>query len=267
MDIEQLNKSQIILLVLLVSFVTSIATGIVTVSLMEQAPPALTQTVNRVVERTVEKVVPASQTGAAVTTETTVVVKEADLIVESVKKISPSLVKLHTKSAEPGFLGLGVVISSEGDIVTDSATVGDIKNIIVELSQGSRVNAVFVSRDDVSGTSIFKAESTTSDAVTVQFTPALLALDTPPLGQTIVVLSGKSIPRIADGLVTAHIPQSEGKKPVIDTNVSADFVMGGSPLVNTDGSLVGVSTSISRASSPGAFVPSAVLVRESTPAQ
>ena len=51
MDMEELSKSQIILLTLLVSFVTSIATGIVTVSLMNQAPPAIAQTVNRIIER------------------------------------------------------------------------------------------------------------------------------------------------------------------------------------------------------------------------
>ena len=58
MDIEQLNKFQIVLLTLLVSFITSIATGIVTVALMEQAPPVIPQTINRIVERTIERTVP-----------------------------------------------------------------------------------------------------------------------------------------------------------------------------------------------------------------
>jgi hypothetical protein len=44
MDIEELSKSQLIMLALLLSFVTSMATGIVTFSLMDQAPPAIAQT-------------------------------------------------------------------------------------------------------------------------------------------------------------------------------------------------------------------------------
>ena len=86
MDIEELTTSQIILLALLVSFVTSIATGIVTVSLLAQAPPAVTQTVNRIVEHTVETVVPKDSGGTQVVKETTVVVKEDDLVTDSVSK-------------------------------------------------------------------------------------------------------------------------------------------------------------------------------------
>lgn len=50
---EELSKSQLVLLVLLVSFVTSIATAVVTVALVDQAPKPLTQTIQRVVERVV----------------------------------------------------------------------------------------------------------------------------------------------------------------------------------------------------------------------
>ena len=61
MNIEELNKTQIILLTLLISFITSIATGIVTVSLMNQAPKVVTDTVHKVIEKTVERVVPGEQ--------------------------------------------------------------------------------------------------------------------------------------------------------------------------------------------------------------
>jgi hypothetical protein len=63
MDIEELSKAQLILLTILVNFITSVATGILTVSLLDQAPSVVTQTINRVVDHTVEtvtKVVPSS---------------------------------------------------------------------------------------------------------------------------------------------------------------------------------------------------------------
>ena len=63
---EQLTKQQIVLVTLLVGFVTSITTGIVTVSLMNQSPKGVSQTITQVVERTIERV--ASSAGAASTT-------------------------------------------------------------------------------------------------------------------------------------------------------------------------------------------------------
>lgn len=59
MDIEDLNKTQLLLLTLLVNFVTSIATGVLTVALLTDSSPTVTQTVNRIVERTVETVADA----------------------------------------------------------------------------------------------------------------------------------------------------------------------------------------------------------------
>ncbi|MDD3662873.1 MAG: hypothetical protein PHT84_03340 [Candidatus Pacebacteria bacterium] len=56
MEIKELNKKQLVLLTLFITFVVSIATGIVTVSLMQQMPESVPQTVNNVIQRTIEKV-------------------------------------------------------------------------------------------------------------------------------------------------------------------------------------------------------------------
>src|SRR3989344_3354282 len=82
MDIKDLNKPQLILLAVLLSFVTSIATGITTVTLMQQAPSSFTTPVNRIIKQTVEKI----QQVEGKTTVQTVIVKEEDLVVDAIAK-------------------------------------------------------------------------------------------------------------------------------------------------------------------------------------
>ncbi len=58
MDIEDLNNSQLILLSLFVSFITAMASSIIASSLLYEATPAQTRTINQIIERTVEREVP-----------------------------------------------------------------------------------------------------------------------------------------------------------------------------------------------------------------
>jgi diacylglycerol kinase len=84
---EDLNKNQIILLTILISFVTSIATGIMTVSLLMEAPVEVTNTINRVVEKTIETVTPEIVNNSKQTKEVvTVVVSEDDKVVSAIEK-------------------------------------------------------------------------------------------------------------------------------------------------------------------------------------
>ena len=103
MNIDDLSKSQLLLLTLLVNFVMSIATGIVTVSLMQQAPPAIAQTVNRIVEHTIETVAtttPKGQTAAVAVVQKTVVVNDTELVAEAIKNFTPSVVRIYTDGTD-----------------------------------------------------------------------------------------------------------------------------------------------------------------------
>jgi hypothetical protein len=81
MDLKHLTNYQMVLLVMLISFVVSIATGIATVALLSELPDPVSQTFNKVIERTIERVVP----GESKTTIETVIVKEEDLVVEALE--------------------------------------------------------------------------------------------------------------------------------------------------------------------------------------
>ncbi|MDO8522154.1 MAG: hypothetical protein Q7S08_02610 [bacterium] len=265
MDIEHLSKSQIVLLTLLVSFVTSIATGIVTVSLMEQAPPSIAQSVNRIVERTVEKVVPGGQTAAVVTREKTVVVKESDLISQAVERVNPSVVRLYTRDSASVFLGFGVVVDASGAIASDSDIFGENADAEIELSDGARVRAFVTARDAGSGTAFLQPATTSADGKALVWKSAAVALQQPVLGQTVIAFSGKNISRIADGIVTALIPRVESadaaRAGVIDTGISADAILPGSMLLNTDGEVVGISTGVSRSVSESGFISASALIK------
>lgn len=92
---EELSKSQLVLLVLLVSFVTSIATAVVTVALVDQAPKPVTQTIQRVVERVASATQTIEQTQKKEEQPPqVVVVSDEEKIVRIVADMLPSVVSI-----------------------------------------------------------------------------------------------------------------------------------------------------------------------------
>lgn len=165
---EELNKTQLILLALLVSFVTSIATGIVTVALMDQAPPAITQTINRVVKETERVIVPAKQTA----TVETVVVKEEDYIVSAVDANRENVVTiavLEKRKSRLGFtsasdttrqvteIGTGFALTKDGIIATPSALFDKGEEFAVVTRAGGYYTLAILGRDSASGIALVKA--------------------------------------------------------------------------------------------------------------
>lgn len=283
MDIERLTKMQIVLLTLLVSFVTSIATGIVTVTLMDQAPPAITQTINRVVERTVEKVVPDKSQGASVITkEVTVVVKEDDLITDSIDKNSKSVVRIKKMNAggEAGKLvGLGVIVSRDGMVATDPSVIEDEDAYIVETADAEIFNAnvVNVRKDKPSA---FLAIEIPEKDEEIVFSPVALSNEsTFKLGQTVISLTGEGRTDVAIGIISGLIEDkveatTSGEEatseeaeqtevpaePVmvlslIKTSIDEAGVLVGSPLIDMFGEVVGISTTDSFIGKTALFEP------------
>ena len=255
MELEELTKSQIVLLVLLVSFVTSIATGIVTVSLLAQAPPAITQTVNRVIERTVETVVPSeNQVAAAVVTkETTVVVKEDDLITKSITDSFAKIARIHeTAATSSPIIALGAVVGA-GTVVTDLSMVSG--EHAVELGTDA-FTFIISTKVPEAGIALMTATGT-APSVTPFKTVDSGSLK---LGQTLIGLYGARSDRVAMSILSGLSDLTKiGKGDSASTIRSLGTTIGetltpGTPLITIFGELVGVSTSVSRADQRGSFV-------------
>ena len=243
---EELNKNQIILLVLLVSFVTSIATGIVTVTLMDQAPAAVTQTINRIVERTVEKVVPRETQISTVIKEVPVIVTEEELIVKAINQGAKALVRLTDAEKEELTFGSGFIVTG-GRVVTASqiftvgattsipakikAILADGRKIVLENSAAGKPN------EPAPAIIIFKlASEKIDDLTTLELVDSAAVI-----GQTVVALgaANRSGINVAVGIISSFLSTGTTTAPAIMTN-AASAENGGGPLLNIKGQVVGL---------------------------
>ncbi|HZT36230.1 MAG TPA: serine protease, partial [Nitrososphaera sp.] len=209
---EQLTKQQIVLLCLLVCFVSSIATGTVIISLVDQAQPAVSQTVNRVIERVVEKTAPSSST------KETVIVTDDQAAIDAIAKASKAIVRI---SAADGFYGLGVLVSSTGRIVTGAPVPSD-KSLSVALDGGNVVNASFVSKDGATGLSLLQADQSNDPSNARVYAAAKLAdSDSLKLGQSVIAIGGASTPIVGTGIISslvkspAEAPENAGISKIV----------------------------------------------------
>ena len=92
---EDLTKQQFIVLVILVSFVSSLFTGIVTISLMNQAPSPITQTIQKVIERTASLENPQEPLQKEETKELEIGALSRDVLIgDIVNRVSPAVVSV-----------------------------------------------------------------------------------------------------------------------------------------------------------------------------
>ncbi len=278
MDIEKLTKQQIVLLTLLVSFVTSIATGIVTVALMDQAPAGVTQTINRVVERTIEKVVtePAKNPETIITRET-IVVKEDDKIVESVDKNKNSIVRIYVKNEDNSrglFVGLGTIVSKDGLIATGDV-FADVKGSFMVLTDNNKNYDVFVLPKGEDNKFYFLKILQIENSPVV-FSPVTFSdSNSLKLGQTVIAWGGQTQNTVSTGIVsslinstdkpltvsTSTLAESLNEIIAINTNINQTDSISGGPLLNLYGEVIGLRVS-NNISAQYYFLPSNLLQRE-----
>ena len=233
MDIKDLNKSQLILLAVLLSFVTSIATGITTVTLMQQAPASFTAPVNRIVQQTIEKI----QQVEGKTTVQTVVIKEEDLVVDAIAKNKSALFSITKEAQDASFntvevsAGRGFAVSADGIIVVDASFVPD-KGIYYVKNDSGKFKADFMSTDKA-GFSFLKVGAPLDNKNKLVLTvPAFGDLNKMKIGQQVLVVGNNVASSIFEGL---------NANKNIDLNVSKSNV--GGLVLNLDGEALGIALS------------------------
>ncbi len=280
---DNLTKTQLVLLVLLVSFVTSLVTGIVTVTLVSQNPPALTQTIQRVIERSVGV---QSQTS-----DDNQLLSQEELVVRLVKNITPAVASvIATKDIPvveqyfinpfegdeffrqflpPDFLvpqfrqkgtekrqisaGTGFFLTSDGILATNRHVVEDPDaEYSIIMNDGRKLPAKVLARDPVQDVAILKVEGNN-----FSFVP-LGNSDNLQVGQTVVAI-GNALGEfqntvsvgVISGLRRTVLASGSSSGPerlqqVIQTDAAINPGNSGGPLLDLRGRAIGIDTAMAQ---------------------
>lgn len=245
---EHLTKSQIVLLTLFVSFVSSMATGIVVVTLMQQTPEPVLQSITNVIEKTIEKAVPmvVEKQGKQV------IVKDEDLVVSAIDRNSKSVVSFYviTDSGDTTSAGVGTIVSSDGLVVTDKTNFK--MGLLMAKIAGAKYTVQVIPNEKDGSLALGKlipAVSTASTTPPITFTSVALGnIATLKVGQTAIVISGGDGKTIEPGLITnldTHTMTDKTTK--IETKVLDNIglsqrlggVANGAPIISLDGVVIG----------------------------
>jgi putative serine protease PepD len=190
------------------------------------------------------------------------VAPSADSVEAVAKSVLPSVVKINVKGAQGGGSGSGIIISSDGEILTNNHVVevaGQGGEISVNFSDGSAKKATVVGTDPLTDLAVIKAE----DASGLQ--PATIGRSTQvDVGENVVAIGSPFglEATVTSGIVSAlNRPVSVGNQsgqsgqdttyPAIQTDAAINPGNSGGPLVDLNGDVVGINSSIRTASSGG----------------
>jgi S1-C subfamily serine protease len=248
---EDLSKQQLVLLAILISFVTSLATGIVTVSLMDQAPSGVTRTITQVIQQTVADAVPAS--GATSTASVSIAVN--DQVADAVAAVTPSIVRL--RDGDTGaVVGLGLIVSARGTVVADKNILTDMNDPEALTSDGT-VISMAVTRFQIQGDAAFLAPM---HALAVPLKAVTIG-DAARLGASIWSLTGTTTYALSQGIVSELDPVASSTSSstpsavsIIRTTVRGDRTISGAPLFDATGAVIGIETT-SLAGETASFYP------------
>ena len=170
----------------------------------------------------------------------------------------PSVVKINVSGSEGSGSGSGIILSSDGEILTNNhvaAIAGDGGTMSVSFNDGSTAKASVVGTDPLTDTAVIKAEGVSG------LTPATIGKSADlKVGESVVAIGS---PFGLDSTVTSGIvsalnrPVDVGSDgdgnsttyPAIQTDAAINPGNSGGALVDLDGNVVGINSSIRTASS------------------
>lgn len=252
------------------SATTASATTVATVTIPATTAPAATDTTEAATsaaatteaEKISQSVTPASTTNQSADQV------ESNSVVDVVKRVGPAVVTVYNKSKYPtqgransglttppsGFvlqgIGSGIIISSDGYIVTNNHVIDGEDDLAVSLNDGkATVPAKVVGRDKLGDIAVLKISGPV---------PAVAKwADRVDVGETVIAIGsalGNFRNSVSKGVVSGlnrTLPGDTASNVYIQTDASINPGNSGGPLLNLRGEIVGINTAVVRSTGTG----------------
>ncbi|WP_028644851.1 S1C family serine protease [Nocardioides sp. URHA0020] len=173
-------------------------------------------------------------------------------------KVLPSVVKIDVTGSQGSGSGSGIILSSDGEILTNNhvaAIAGDGGSMTVFFNDGTSAAAKVVGTDPLTDTAVIKAEdvsgltpATIGKSADLKVGESVVAIGS-PFGLDSTVTSGivSALNRPVD--VGTDSQNNSTTYPAIQTDAAINPGNSGGALVDLDGNVVGINSSIRTASS------------------
>ncbi len=236
---NDLNKHQLILLVILVCFIVSMATAVSTVALLENQPASIPTTINRIVEHTIEKVSPGDTPVVKQETEDDLAAKAVQMNLPNVVTVMIRAWDVASEAKVPAGVG---VLANDGFVFTALTSLPERADFFIKTSDGTVYEAVAVAKDVSSGVGVLTFRDKTKAA---KLSHATLSSVLPETGDTVLAIGGKEKHTIRKGIVSSVEAAESGdgaEKVFSKIYTTADLISqdSGGPLLSLKGEVLGV---------------------------
>ncbi len=175
-----------------------------------------------------------------------------------VGKVSPSVVAVQTATNQGAGLGTGVILDTDGHILTNFHVIDGARTISVVFPGGQSYDASIVGTDTGSDLAVLKIKAPADSLLPAQFATS----DTSKVGDSVFAIGN---PFGLDFTVTEGIVSSISRdslssplgRPIpdaIQTDAAINPGNSGGPLFNLDGQVVGINTALENPTGQSVFV-------------
>ena len=190
---------------------------------------------------------PPQDSGTVIGTGTVLTITEStgeELALPDIyKKVIPSVVSITASSGSSTSTGTGIIMSSDGYIITNYHVVSSAQQIVVLLTDGQEYAACRVGGDETSDIMVLKIDAT--DLTPAEFGDS----DAAEVGDSVVAIGDplgiELRGTMTDGIICGikrDVDVGDRTMSLMQTNAALNNGNSGGPLVNMEGQVIGINT-------------------------